>query len=138
MRQRGRRSAAGLSVVAISCDAQRPPPPEHLKREQAKIWREIVDSTPAGWFRSNDVLLELYCRHVHTASQLAKLIDAHSGGMGEIKTLDRLLRMRERETRMMTHLATKMRLTQQSRIAPRSAGQQMEDRPLTSKPIWEV
>jgi hypothetical protein len=109
-----------------------------LKREQAKIWREIVDSTPAGWFRSNDLLLELYCRHVHTANQLAKLIDAHTVGMGEIKTLDRLLRMREREARTMTHLATKMRLTQQARIAPRSAGRQMENRPLTSKPIWEV
>jgi len=94
-----------------------------------------VDSTPPGWFAPDDVLLELYCRHVHTADQLSKLVDAQKVELSELRTLSRLLTMRERETRMITHLATKMRLTQQARMHPRSAARAIDNEP-RCKP-WE-
>jgi hypothetical protein len=106
-----------------------------LPPAQAKIWCDTVNTTPAGWFAANDHLLECYCRHVHASNCLAKLIDARSPQLEEIKTLGRLLSMRERETRMISHLATKMRLTQQARMHPRSVGRAFEAAP-PAKP-WE-
>ena len=135
MRQRGRKSTAQLAVVPIKCEAQRPPPPADLTQDQAKIWRDVVATTPAGWFREGDVLLGLYCRHVHTANVLAGIINSFSVEDCEMQQLNRLLTMRERETRMLTHLATKMRLTPQARISPRSAGRQMES--AGSRRPWE-
>lgn len=134
MRKRGRKSSAELSVVPIDCKAQRPPPPADLTPAQAKIWTDIVDTSPAGWFRDGDVLLGLYCRHVHTGNQLAKLINDCKVDLHDLQRLGRLLAMRDRETRMMMSLATKMRLTQQARITPRSAGRQMEE---TGRKLWE-
>ncbi len=127
MGKRGRKSAAELSVVRIDCAAQRPAPPADLTPGQAAIWRAVVETTPAGWFSEGDVLLRSYCRHVQTADFLAKLVNEHLHELSEIQSLKRLLSMRERETRMLTHLATKMRLTPQARITPRSAGRQMEN-----------
>ena len=136
MRQRGRKSSAGLSVVPISCDRQRPEPPAQLTAEQATIWRSIVETTPAGWFAPGDLMLELYCRHAATSNWLSKRIDALDFETVELKLLDRLLRMRERESKMITHLATKMRLTQQAKMHPRTAGRAATDLSLHSKP-WE-
>ncbi len=127
MRKRGRKSGAELSVVPIDCNALRQIPPKNMAREQAQIWTTVVNSTPAGWFRENDVLLELYCRHVHTADRLAKLIDSCGFEFDDLRQLNRLLAMRARETSLTTRLATKMRLTQQARITPRSAGRKMEN-----------
>jgi hypothetical protein len=60
-------------------------------------------------------------RDLVSSNVLAKLIDAQSVDLAEMTTFTRLLAMRERETRMLTHLATKMRLTQQAQMHPRSA-----------------
>jgi len=122
MRQRGRKSASSLAVAPVSPRTQRPAPPKHMTPHQAKVWEEVVSSVPAEWFQSEDVLLTQYCRHVQTAHDLGQLVNSFDLRGGDIKQLNRLLTMRERETRALTHLATKMRLTQQSRITARSAG----------------
>ena len=74
--QRGRRSAASLSVVPASIDS-RPPPPEDLTEAQQEIWRRIVASEPAEQFKTAtlQLLLKEMCRHAEAAQMLAKFID---------------------------------------------------------------
>ena len=136
MRQRGRKSAASLALAPVSLRTQRPAPPKHMTPQQANVWVEVASSVPAGWFQGQDVLLELYCRHVQTAHDLAQLVNSFDLDGGDIKQLNRLLMMRERETRALTHLATKMRLTQQSRITARSAGTSTEAH-TAGRRLWE-
>jgi hypothetical protein len=136
MRQRGRKSTASLSVVPISIDAQRPAPPSNLNKPQADLWRSIVADMPAGWFRSGDALLTMFCRHADTGNWLSKLIDAEPRDLANLQRLDRLLAMRARETQMVSSLATRMRLTQQARISPRSAGRAV-DNAATGRKLWE-
>lgn len=137
MKQRGRQSSASLSVVCIDVSRQRPPPPKYLTLDQRKVWREIVESTPAGWFSREDQLLVAYCRSVCTCNYIAKLINElrPSFELADLKRWDKLLRMQDREDRLVCSLATKMRLTQQSRMHARTAARAVASEPL-HKP-WE-
>ena len=126
MRQRGRKSSASLSVVPVSFEARRPAPPAELTAPEAKVWKAIVCSTPGGWFSvAQEPLLSAYCRHVVTGDRLSAMINKGSPdltNMAGIRQHSRLLSMRLRESAAMMSLATKMRLTQQSAMHPRSAG----------------
>ena len=140
MNKRGRKSTASLSVVTIDVNAQRPDPPSELTATQAKVWRETVETTPAGWFRAGDHLLTAYCRHVVSAGFLAGLIDKCRPDIGDkdgLGRLGRLLAMRARETAAISSLATRMRLTKQARAHSRSAGRAFDGTP-GGKPPWEV
>jgi hypothetical protein len=70
-------------------------------------------------------LLKEYCRHVDTAHRLSKAIDraTEEDALDPIgvEHLDRLLRMRDRETKAIVNKATKLRLTNQSRYTPQAA-----------------
>lgn len=55
----------------------------------------------------------------------------------DLDEYDRLLRLQERETRIIASLATKMRLSQQSVYGPRAANIAKRNTPTTSKP-WEA
>jgi hypothetical protein len=99
------------------------------------LWQAIVDTSPAGHFREGDALLTAFCWHSESANRLAKLIDDIEMGCEDLRRLGRLLTMRERETRMLSTLATKMRLTQQARMHPRTAGRAFEN--TSSRKLWE-
>ena len=126
MRQRGRKSSASLTVVPIATEGHRPSPPPELTAPEAKVWKAIVASTPAGWFTpAQEPLLVVYCRHVVTGDQLSAMINKSKPDwttMEGLRSHSRLLGMRLRETSAMLSLATRMRLTQQARIEPRTAG----------------
>lgn len=122
MAKRGRKSAVALSVVSRAdvsaiASVQRPDPPEALDVGARDVWLGVVGGLPADWF--DEVLLpvlEQYCRHVVEGRRLSGLIvQAVEGSDLDIADYDQLLRMRERETRAMASLATKMRLTHQAR-----------------------
>ena len=117
MRQRGRKSAASLEVVSSNvAPIERPPAPDDLTDEQAEVWQKITSRMPADWFPAETwPLLGMYCRHVVAARRVAQLIaQAEESPDLEVETLDRLYKMQERESRAMSSLATRMRLTQQS------------------------
>ncbi len=122
MGKRGRKSGASLGVVKSKISAiTRPVPSEHLTTEQANTWRDVVDRLPADWFpRESHALLEAYCRHVDAGRRIAAIIEQLLTDSTDMDYLigeyDRLLRMQERESRAMSSLATRMRITQQSRI----------------------
>ena len=123
MGQRGPKSRSALSVVPAADIgvAKRPDPPNHLTDEQASVWVSVVDNLPADWFPT-DVhgTLEQYCRHVVASRKVAQLINQFEGDSSfEIDEYDRLLKMQEREGRALSSLATRLRITPQSRYQAR-------------------
>ena len=127
MRKRGRKSLVELSVVPIGIDRRRPDAPTQLNASEAATWRAVVSDLPGGWMTpAQEPLLAAYCWHVEAGTQLSKLIDATNFASSDLRRLGRLLEMRRRETAAAASLATKMRLTQQARMHPRTAGRKTE------------
>lgn len=126
MATRGRRSAASLSVVAGSIDG-RPQPPGDLTKFQADLWQRTVAGEPLDQFRTAALqqLLKEYVRHCETANILASQIEdfdpAWLADEEGLKRYDKLLLMRDRETKAIGDKATKLRLTNQSRYTPQAA-----------------
>lgn len=132
MGNRGRRSAASLSVVSNGnvVAIHRPNPPEDLTSEQSDEWWAIVNRMPADWFlRESHGLLAQYCRHVVAARRVAKLVaDCESAPALDLDQYDQLLKMQEREGRALSSLATRMRISQHSSFAhTKTRGQVIED-----------
>jgi hypothetical protein len=127
MRQRGRKSAVSLSVVAALPGQQRPEPPLELTDDEAEEWRGIVGRLTPDWFtRETHAQLVNYCRHVVKARFIARLIKDYEPewAMSDegLQRLDKLTHMAERESRAIASLGTKMRITQQSRMKESTAG----------------
>jgi hypothetical protein len=131
MAQRGRQSTeARLSVVQFT--APLPEPPECLSVSEAKIFSETAAAMPAGWFRADSMpLLIEFARAVDACNKLAAMRDAP--GMS-VRDLSVLLGTHEKQARLVVTLATKMRLTQQSRILPDQAGRDVASKPVLAPP----
>lgn len=118
MGTRGRTSAASLSVIGGSGieTVPRPRPPCELTPEQADEWLAVVNRLPADWFpRETWGMLAQYCRHVVASRHVARLIEMHEDGSAiDIGDYDKLLKMQERESRAISSLATRMRMSQHS------------------------
>ena len=119
-KKRGRASSASLMIASRPTDIiERQKPPHNLTDEETEIWVAIVNSEEADWFTPATVpLLRQYCRHVVHTNRIAELIERAANSM-QLDDYDRLLKLQERESRICTLLATKMRLTQQSTINKR-------------------
>lgn len=137
MQQRGRKSAASLSVVAGTIDG-RPKPPPDLNKEQSEIWNRVVASEAADLFKTAAVqrLLCDFCRHSSAVEILTAVCDqALLDPPPKLSDLDRLLKMRERETRAAMSIATKLRLTNQSRYQPSTAAVKASG--VTERKLWQ-
>ena len=131
MTQRGRKSAAALTVVGGNA-VQRHEPPRELTEEQAAIWRDVVMALPADWFGSDTLpLLTQYCRAISRANSLAAMIDRLGNDPG-LKAYRDLLRSEFIASRSIASLATKMRITQQATMDKRK----MKPMPSSFRP-WE-
>ena len=109
------------NVVSLSPPSVHLQPPAGLTEEQAQVWRETVNARSADFFGPDQVpLLEEYCRVVVMCRLLAVQIEAAIAG-GDAGVLKALLDMRDKESRRMASLATKLRITNQSRYTPQSA-----------------
>ena len=137
MKKPGRVSAAALAVrplPGVVETIQRPDAPYNLTDRQVEIWRAIVARLPADWFpRETQDVLTQYCRHVCAAERVAQLVlQAETEGETlDLDLYDRLLRMQERESRAITSLATKMRITQQATLT------EYAKKPRPGKRPWE-
>jgi hypothetical protein len=121
MEGRGRKSSAALSVVAPTSLPQRMEPPQGFTESQGALWREIVAGKPVDWFAADNApLLAEYVRAVDMGNRLALEIEATLAGTADHSLKD-LLRMRDMEAKRATSIATKLRLTQQSRYTPQAA-----------------
>lgn len=126
MGQRGRKSGASLSVVAGTAIDGRPPAPSDITEFQQRVWDRTVGNEAADVFGTAALqeLLRAYCGHVEAAHRLTVQIDRHLStecSNVALEDLDRLMKMRERETRAIADKATKLRLTNQSRYTPGAA-----------------
>ena len=123
-----RKSAAALAVISPITD-HRPAPPEELTDEQKAEWQAIVGRLPSGWFaRETHGLLVAYLRHWSTCRFLSKQIEAFNSDWfaedGGFERYSAWLALRARESKAMADLATKLRLTNQSRYMPNAAARQ--------------
>lgn len=142
MATRGRKSAASKEVSAAHLPGQRPAPPRDLTKFQSDEWRAVVARMPADWFtRETHGLLVQYVRHVENAAKLATAIDAfpasHLLTEDGAERFDKLTKMAEREGRAMSSLATRMRLTQQSRYKAETAATASKNAGTAAKKPWE-
>lgn len=135
-----RKSAAALSVVVGSIDG-RPRCPSDLTDAQREVWERTVANEASTFFNTAALqqLLKEYCRHVISASKLAKMIEVveQSKAFDEesIKAYDKLLGMRDRETKALGDKATKLRLTNQARYTPQSAA--TASKKTGERKLWE-
>src|SRR5262249_4417556 len=122
MRTRGRKNSIESSVVV----PLRPrPAPTWLTPAQAAIWLEVVRTEDPSLFAAGAMQQTLgdYCRHREAADRINDLVTklfaqksvarAHPVALGRLQLF---LRMRDSETRACANLATKLRLTNQSRL----------------------
>ena len=108
-------------VIPVAGPSVHLAPAPGLTDEQALVWRETVEARSADYFGEDAApLLEEYCRVVVMCRLLAVQIEAALAG-GEAGELKSLLDMRDKESRRMTSIATKLRITNQSRYTPDKA-----------------
>lgn len=143
-----RQSAAAQLVVLQGGLARRPEPPQDLTDAQALVWAQTVASEDASFFNTAALceLLKDYCRHKVTAVALSRQVEKFEESLAGSKTaadpetckaLDRITKMRDRETKAAADLATKLRLTNQSRYTPKAAATASKNSGQAKKP-WEA
>lgn len=120
-----RQSAASLSVVPVQ-PMGRIEPPKGLTTEELTLWRAVVDSKPADWFGEDSApLLTEYVRAVCHSDELDRVIKSMSSDDQEwaanAKPYMDFMRIRDMEAKRAVSIATKLRMTQQSRYTPQAA-----------------
>jgi hypothetical protein len=142
MKTSGRRSAAEATVVLGAFD-KRPEPAQGLTKKAAEIWREVVASEDPKFFNTGALrgMLADYCRNREAAEVLnAEIKLFKPTWLREPVKLARyqiLLRLRDVEVRTAANLATKLRLTNQSRYVPHVAAKAAEKASRAEARPWE-
>jgi hypothetical protein len=140
VKQRGRKSPeaqAAISIVPTVIDGgfgvARIEPPSGMPEAQAELWREIVKGEPTDFFNTATLrgILQNLCRHQAVTNEMSELIDEFKPEwLNDAKGLRRyeaLLKIREKESRAAAQMATKLRLTNQSRYTNRAAASATQD-----------
>lgn len=127
MKQRGRKTKESLEGVA-GTSLRRPDPPKDLNKRQKEIWLDVVSTEPLEFFSSYatcELLRDFVC-HRETIENLTRMIERLDLGAlttaAALEPFEKLLNMRGQETRHSALVATRLRLTNQSRYTPRVAG----------------
>lgn len=123
MQKRGRKSAEDRAELKIihGTFAARPEPPAELNARQKEIWRETCASEPDDYFKTGatQTLLKAYCGHAFEVERLTEIMNSFEtswikNAEGAKRYAD-LSKMRAKESGAMAFIATKLRLTNQSR-----------------------
>jgi phage terminase small subunit len=126
MGARGRKSSKELSTISSGGLEihRRPDPPDHMGEDAVKVWRAVVNSLPADWFTPGTLpLLEAFCgltvSQRNTIMALQR-IEREANDFQRDEWARVLKQLGEVSGRIAT-LATRMRLTPQSRYGARGA-----------------
>lgn len=137
-----RRSAASIATpTPPRPEAARLQPPAHLTPEARSVWRDVVKGKPAGWWFAADCapVLAAYADAVIQQRLLAQAVTAAStpealaARGGSARWLG-LLESQQKQDRHVAMLATRLRLTPQSRYTPKAAANAAN---LPKKRPWE-
>ena len=136
MAQRGRKSAASLAVMTATV------PLHSLNDPEAAIWRAITEAMPRDWFqREHHEMLVAYCRSVAMADFVSAEINRYQPKFlrvdGGVERLAKLTKIRDQEVRTAMSLATRLRLTNQSRYDARTAARRRDDPPAGTRRPWD-
>jgi len=117
-----RESIASLSAANVVGLPERPEPPSFLSEPESAIWRDVVATKPADWFlRDSQPILAQYCKAIVLHRSLSANLDKIDVSIAEPKEIEKLVSMVCKVSTLASNLATKLRLTQQSRYTPQSA-----------------
>lgn len=138
----GRKSTASLTVLKTPKLDKRLEAPSTLTARQKEVWVSVVNTKPADWFTDETApLLTAFVKAVEAHELLSDRIESFDMSdlcdMDGVKMLDRLQAMQERQARLFQSLATKMRLTQQSRWQPSTASTKNDKSGGSARP-WDV
>jgi hypothetical protein len=95
--------------------------PGKLPPEQRKIWNQMVNAMPTGYFGpENEHLLRALCSHVVAAELCAREL-ATACNNEDMEKVDTLSAIHARESKTIADLSTKLRLTPRSRYSQEEA-----------------
>ena len=139
MKQRGQKSAEAHKVVDLALVA-RPRPSEDLIESEKNLWNEIVAARPPDFFECASLpLLAEFCRTRteldFTAKAIVDFDDTWLKDHDGLERYEKLTNMRSKAQSRLMQLATKMRLTQQSRYVPHAKSQRPNAK--TGPKPWE-
>src|SRR3954453_8660300 len=135
--KRGRPSVADLMTPRPITTYERQRPPPELAGEEAEAFLSFVNAESPDWFTSAPVpLLAQLARHIVQARRIAELIEKVVGQKDtNLGYYTELLKQQRAESQVIATLATKLRLTPQSRRPDRgNARPAAEGR----RPPWEM
>jgi hypothetical protein len=116
-----RRSVADLSVSRPPPPSKPLAPPSDLSASERALWEAVVATKPADWFGADCApVLKEYVRAAGVCDVLAKRV-ATALRSADPAGLKKVLDSRHQESVRLAGLATKLRLTQQSRYSARTA-----------------
>jgi P27 family predicted phage terminase small subunit len=137
--KRGPKSTEDRMTVVPATAQRMEPPADVLTESQVELWRGIVDSLPADYFRPWDSpLLVAYCKAYSFWLQASA--DLETNGITIEDDKGRRLAnpahsILVTQASAMAQLAVKLRLSPSSRISPQKAGTQAAQ--ATGKRPWE-
>jgi hypothetical protein len=139
--QRGRKSTASLAIVP-GRPGLRPDPPTELTAEESAEWYHVVERMPAGHFtRETWPLLADYCRFAVNArwvgQGMADMRARSAYNPAYLKDLQKMMDLQKQNSSQMSSLATKLRLTPQTRHPMRTGSGKLQQNPSASRP-WQT
>jgi hypothetical protein len=111
MRQRGRKTADHLAVLASNGDPPRLQPPEHLDGRERRLFVELTEACSPRQFAPSDLpLLTSYVQAILLSRSAVKKAATNAAALTQW----------EKATRLAAMLATRLRLSPQSRLDPKT------------------
>jgi hypothetical protein len=124
--QRGRKSAVSLVALDVTGQPPRLVAPDHLNAAERQLFVELIEACSPSHFTQSDLPL------VASYVQATLLTRQSAAGMSDDPNL---ISAWERAVKLQAILATKLRLSPQSRIDPKTLGRQQ---PHTGRKPWEA
>ncbi len=141
MAKRGRKSAAEQETAQIiefeKVRAEMVRPSEQAPPDVRLVFMQLLGSVPDDHFRRQDeFLLELLAQNIVIAKKAYDDIYRRGIYTGDKKTPHPALAIHEKAVKNVATLSTKLRLTPQSRIDPRTAGRNKKP-PSSAQRPWD-
>jgi len=125
MRQRGRLTAGQLSVVSnFEAHAQWLQAPSYLPQAERDFFKKVVQSMPPGFYQKPD------CPLLESFVQATLSAQCYVATLRNDPFNEEVQRLWHRAVKLQSTLATKLRLTPNSRIGPKTTARRLANPPI--------